>query len=380
MAHEAKANSSDIATSKDKSKAEERFDALVDDYDCTSFFNLPKVMRRRVDALKKIQLEHIQIQHVYHKELQELELKYEKLYAPLYEKRYKIINGEHEPTDEECQLPASIIEDEFNGDQENNPDDVTQDSMSLTPQQEEAIKSKIVGVPGFWLGCLASTYNFNDSIEDYDKKVLRHLKDIKLSYGEKDEHLTYTLDFYFGKNPYFSNETLTKTYFLKLKPDEKDPFAYEGFEVFKSEGCDINWLPGKDVTTKIKVVKQQNKKDGRMREKKKELERDSFFYFFKPPQLSNKEEELDEELGAIMAVDFELGEVVRQSIIPKAVLYYAGYMMDDDEDDEDDDLDDEDEDSDDELSDSDQSDDSDDSLSDNKAKKKPVKKSPKDAC
>lgn len=363
------------------SKVVEKLEKFIKEYDYTQYDALPKFMKRRVDSLKKLQLEHIQLQHQYHKELQALELKYEELYRPLYEKRAEIISGKYEPTEEECQLPANIIENEFDGDQENNNADT---EPILTEEEENEASSKVKGLPGFWLGCLVSTYNFSDSIEPHDRPVLKHLKDIRLRYEEAGDFLTYKLEFLFDDdNIHFTNKVLTKTYYLKLKPDEKDPFSYEGFEVCKSEGCKIDWNPGRDVTTKTVTVKQQNKNDGRTREKKKEVERDSFFYFFKPPQVpeGQSEEDVDEELAAIMSVDFELGEVIRQSIIPRAALYYIGYMVDDEDEDEDDDDDDDDEDSEDYDSDMEQTD-SDDSLDpvDKKDLKKLItnnKKSPK---
>lgn len=319
----------------------DKLERFIKEYEGTSYDGLPKFMKRRVDALKKIQLEHITIQHQYNMRLQELEMEFEKLYQPLYEKRAKIISGEHEPTDEECQLPANIAQNEFNGDQENSGEKV---ESILAPNEEEALKSKVKGLPGFWLGCLSSTYNFSDSIEPYDRQVLRYLKDIRLTYDQKGDCLSYKLEFHFEENPYFTNEVLTKTYYLKSSPDEKNPFNYEGFEVFKSEGCDIDWRPNRDVTTKTVTVRQKNKVNGQLRDKKKNVERDSFFYFFKPPKVPEGEEDMDEELGAIMAVDFELGEMIRQSIIPKATLYYSGYMLDEDEDEDDEDDDEEDED------------------------------------
>lgn len=318
----------------------EKFEKFVLAYDGNQYQSLPKFMKRRVDAMKKLQLEHIQIQHQYNKRLQELELEFEKLQKPLYEKRALIVSGQYEPTDEECQLPAVLAQDEFNGDQENSS---AQEDAAFTEQEEAQLKSKIKGLPCFWLGCLSSTYNFSESIEDHDRKVLKYLNDIKLNYDLKDELLVYRLDFHFDENPYFSDRVLTKTYYLKVAPDEKDPFSYEGFEVFKSEGSEIHWYPGKNVTVSKKTVNQRNKVNGATRTKEKEVDRDSFFFFFKPPQMpeSTKDEDIDEEMAAIMAVDFELGELIRQSIIPKAVLYYNGFMVDDDDDDDDSDLDEE---------------------------------------
>lgn len=320
----------------------EKFEKLVTEYNCSQYDNLPKFIKKRCDALKKIQLEQIKLQQQFHQELHELELKYDKIYQPLYQKRFEIISGKHEPTEEESKLPESLSENKQNGDQENI--EKIKNEVEFSEEEETQLKSKVKGIPSFWLGCFSSTYNFNDSIEDHDRPVLKHLEDIKLIYGQKDDYVTYTLEFHFSKNSYFSNEVLTKTYYLRSKADEKDPFSYEGYEVCKSEGCEINWLPGKNITTKTITVKQKNKNDGRTREKKKEIDRDSFFFFFKPPEpvSESEEEHIDEELGSIMAVDFELGEVIRQSIIPNAPLYYDGYMIDEDDEDEDDESDDED--------------------------------------
>lgn len=356
-------------------------EGFVQNYDCLQYDMLPKFIKRRVDALKKVQLEHTKLQHQFNLELQDLEMKYEKLYQPLYEKRREIISGEHEPTDEECQLPPNILENEFNGDQENADVDI---EHLFSDEEENKLKPLVKGIPGFWLGTLLSTCNFNDSIEEHDKAVLRFLKDIRLSYAQQGEDLTYKLEFHFDENPHFTNKVLTKTYFLKTKPDEKDPFDYEGFVVYKSEGSEIDWNNGKDITTKMVTVKQRNKANGATREKKKVIERDSFFRFFKPQTPEGDDDELDDELNTLISIDFTLGEVLRHSIIPKAVLYYNGYMDDEDEDDEEDDDDDDDDDDDSDHSGSESEDiyegsDSNDSLNDSKDNKKlmPGKKSPK---
>lgn len=321
----------------------EKFNKFVETYEGTQYDQLPKFMKRRVDALKKLQLEHIKIQHQYNIKIQELELEFEKLHKPLYELRAKIVSGDYEPTDEECQLPAHLAENEFNGDQENAGEKKTSE---FNKTEESELASKVKGLPGFWLGCLSSTYNISDSIEDTDRAVLKHLNDIQLSYGQTDDLLSYKLEFHFDENPFFTNKVLTKTYYLKANPDEKNPFSYEGFEVSKSEGCEIDWKAGKDITMKTVTVKQRNKSNGQTRQKQKVVENDSFFYFFKPPQLPEGEDDIDEELGAIMAVDFELGELIRQSLIPKAALYYNGFMIEDEDEEDDDEDGDDDDDSD----------------------------------
>lgn len=319
----------------------EKLDVFLREYDGASYSLLPKFLKRRVDALKKIQLEHIKLMQKYHVEVHQLELKYEKLYKPLYEKRAQIVSGEYEPTDEECKLPDEIVSQEraledHDDDDDDDDDNNHHQEQVVTEEEEAQLKTKVKGLPSFWLGCLSSTYNFNDSIEAHDRPILKHLKDIRLSNGEKDEFFTYTIEFVFDENPHFTNKVLTKTYYLTKEPNQEDPFSFEGFEVVKSEGCEINWNPGRDITFKTVTVKQKNKVDGRLREKEKKLECDSFFHFFKPPQEPKEGEENDddvaEELGALMAVDFEIGEALRQSIIPRAALYYTGYMFDEEND------------------------------------------------
>ena len=55
----------------------------------------------------------------------------------------------------------------------------------------------------------------------------------------------------------------------------------------------------------------------------------------------------DSETEALLTSDFEIGHMIRERIVPRAVLYFTG-EIDDDDYDEDDDDDDEDEDEDDE--------------------------------
>lgn len=45
----------------------------------------------------------------------------------------------------------------------------------------------------------------------------------------------FTLEFMFAPNEYFSNNVLTKTYYLKFELDKEDPFSYEGPVINKSK-------------------------------------------------------------------------------------------------------------------------------------------------
>ena len=71
-------------------------------------------------------------------------------------------------------------------------------------------------------------------------------------------HVGPLLNFLFSPNEYFTNSVLTKEYELRNDYDKDDPLDYDGPEVVKAKGCQIDWKPGKNpgikiITKKIKV-------------------------------------------------------------------------------------------------------------------------------
>ena len=56
--------------------------------------SLPAPVKRRLKALKKLQLEATKIEAKFYEEIHALECKYHELYSPLYTKRTKITKGE----------------------------------------------------------------------------------------------------------------------------------------------------------------------------------------------------------------------------------------------------------------------------------------------
>ena len=54
---------------------------------------MPAPVKRRLKALKKIQLEATKIEAKFYEEVHQLEIKYHDLYKPLYEQRVKITKG-----------------------------------------------------------------------------------------------------------------------------------------------------------------------------------------------------------------------------------------------------------------------------------------------
>jgi len=110
------------------------------------------------------------------------------------------------------------------------------------------------------------------------------------------------------------------------------------------------------VTVKLIKKVQKHKGRGTKRTVTKTVQADSFFNFFNPPQVTGDEEEPDEETEQLLSADFEIGHFIREHIVPRAVLYFTGEALDEDDDEYDegegeDENEDEDEDDDDDVDD-----------------------------
>jgi len=322
---------------------QQRFDSIGDDVG--SFVgSLPPEVVRRVNALRNIQAEHHKIEASFFEEVHALECRYLSKYQPLYEKRLNIVKGLYEPTDVE----AKCAFDEDENDEETKK--AAAESGEKTDEQKKE-EEKQVGIPEFWLQVLKNSDVLAELIKEQDESVLKHLIDVRITMQDETQHKGFTIEFEFTSNEYFTNTILTKSYELRTGPDEHEPLSYEGPEIVKSKGCDIQWNKGKNVTVKMVKKRQKHKNRGTIRVVTKEVQTDSFFNFFTPPTVP---EEVDADIEdsdemRMLAADFEIGHMLRDSIVPKAVLYYTGEAgdeedgdFDEDEEDEDDDDDDED--------------------------------------
>ncbi|XP_018469796.1 nucleosome assembly protein 1;1 [Raphanus sativus] len=299
--------------------------------------SLTPLVRNRVEALRDIQGKHDELEAKFREERAVLEAKYEKLYQPLYTKRYEIVNGvtDVEPTPEDTKMDQG---------------------------EEKTAEEK--GVPSFWLTALKNNDVTSEEVTERDEEALKYLKDIK--WCKTEEPKGFKLEFFFDSNPYFKNAVLTKSYHMI---DEDDPLLE------KAIGTDIDWYPGKCLTQKI--LKKKPKKGSNAKPITKMEDCESFFNFFNPPQVPEEDEDIDEdsaeELQNLMEQDYDIGSAIREKIIPHAVSWFTGEAMDGeefdlDDDDEDDDID-EDEDEDEEDDEEDEEDDEDEE--DSKTKKKP---------
>lgn len=300
--------------------------------------NLSEPVKRKIKALKQLQLVSVNLEAKFYEEVHALEAKYHKMNASVYVKRSKIIAGVYEPTDEEC---------EWKSDDEDEEERLTEDlqkKVMVTDGKVEEQNQDIKGIPDFWLTIFRNVGMLAEMIQEHDEPILKHLYDIQVIFLEGLNPMGFVLEFHFEPNEYFSNSVLTKEYFMKCTPEEDDPFSFEGPEIYKSVGCTIDWKKGKNVTVKTIKKSQKHKSRGAMRSITKVVQNDSFFNFFAPPVVpEDPEAELDEDLQALMTSDFEIGHYIRERIVPRAVLYFTGEGLEDEGDEFEDEEDDEEE-------------------------------------
>ncbi|GMN36963.1 hypothetical protein TIFTF001_006433 [Ficus carica] len=230
-------------------------------------------VRKRVEALREIQGQHDDLEAKFLEERAALEAKYQKLYDPLYTKRYEVVNG--------------IVE----------VDSVTNET-AMDQEGDKATEDK--GVPDFWLNAMKTNEVLAEEITERDEGALKYLKDIKWS--RIDNPNGFKLEFFFDPNPYFKNSVLTKTYHM-IEDDE--PI------LDKAIGMEIEWHPGKILTQKI--LKKKPRKGGAKNAKPitKTENCPSFFNFFNPPQVPDGDDYIDddtaEELQTQMEQDYDIG-------------------------------------------------------------------------
>lgn len=264
---------------------------------------LPASVKRRVLGLKAVQQQQMKLEAQFQQELLALEKKYFSKYEPLYARRKAIVVGTEEPLAAEIEEGQALDEKEENDEE---PEHKSEDDDTK-------------GVPNFWLTALENLSTISDTITERDLEVLQHLKDVRMEYLETPG---FMLIFEFNENDYFSNQMLTKTYYYQAELGYLGDFVYD-----HADGCTINWK-GKEnnVTINIERRKQRNKTTKQTRTIEKVTPTESFFNFFDPPKASedDDEEEEDGDLEERLELDYQLGEEIKDRLIPRAIDWFTG--------------------------------------------------------
>jgi nucleosome assembly protein 1-like 1 len=202
--------------------------------------SLPPQVRRRVAGLKGIQKDHSKLEAEFQEEVLQLEKKYFAKFTPLYEKRSTIVNGKAEPTEEEIKA----------GEEDDEEEDAATDDKAEKPT-DAASAENVAGIPEFWLSAMKNYDALAETITDRDEGALKHLIDVRMEYLDKPG---FRLIFEFAENDYFTNKTITKTYYYQTESGYGGEFIYD-----HAEGDKINWKDNQNLTVKVESKKQRNK-------------------------------------------------------------------------------------------------------------------------
>lgn len=267
---------------------------------------LPMDVRKRLRALRKLQMQTNAVEVELHEREFQLEKEFQAKHKEIYKKRFEIITGLYEPNDEECDIPDPDILNRIDENSEmftklKRQNEVDKGDGDVIVDNKETAETR--GVPQFWFHILYSNPSFDYLVHKDDEPILQHLIDIRTTYNT-EPHFSFTLEFEFSPNAFFENKVLTKEYLLKMKCD--DLMCYEGPSIYKTIGCDIIWKTERGT-------------------------KPSIFDFFNPPVLPD--DVLDptyEEIKNALEDDFEMGDYVKDNIVPQAVLYFTGERDDND--------------------------------------------------
>mmetsp|Transcript_88061 Transcript_88061/g.252365 ORF Transcript_88061/g.252365 Transcript_88061/m.252365 type:complete len:354 (-) Transcript_88061:254-1315(-) len=279
-----------------------------------------------VKQLKEICDEYSKIEMEFEKKVEELQIEYTKKQKPLLQQRKEVL---------------------------------------MKAEGENAPATGTPALMGFWLKAMQNHPAFEELIQEWDEPVLEFLQDITSApLDETDCNKGFELIFKFAPNPYFENTELKKVY------ETERGSIYNGEIDAKEIKADVlKWNTGKDITVEkvAKKVKGGGAKKAKQKKEKEEA-RPSFFRDFfrnlKPGEplpddakeqarmMADDEEEEDDDddedlIAYLMENDLEIGQCVRDNIIPWAVRWYTGEASpeeddDDDEDEEEEDYDDDD--------------------------------------
>ena len=249
-----------------------------------------------------------------------IERKYELLYQQVYAKRAALLKGDA--------MPEQATLNKFE-EMKTNLMDADYETLEAPICDVKDIQNTLKGVSAFWLKAMLAHSNLQHSITEKDRSILQYLEDIKLNLHETG--FGFTLTFVFESNSYFTG-TLLKKEFVMTKPNV----------VEKCIGTTIEWSVGSDPTKEKK--KKKVKQNGKQKTVTTTVKCDSFFNFFETVEASELDkpsgedgsDEDENKIGEQMDRDFDMGNDIKDDIVPLALEYYLGVIEKEEEPDEDD--------------------------------------------
>merc|ERR1712025_163721 len=176
-------------------------------------------------------------------------------------KRLKIVSGKHEPSGAEVEWPS---DDEDEEKKDKSEEEIAEGVKKMSVN---GYTDTTVGIPKFWFHVLrnANEECLMGMIAPYDEHILESLTNITVSLNGESENTGFTLFFHFADNEYFTNNILTKEYFLRAVHDKDCPLEYDGPEIFKSKGSRLNGRRARTSLRKPLRSKLENLGKGRLK-------------------------------------------------------------------------------------------------------------------
>jgi nucleosome assembly protein 1-like 1 len=231
------------------------------------------------------------------KKIRELTIEFDKKAVPLYDKQNEIIQGRALTSEELVEAEHFLTDEEKN--------------------QLETLSKNTEPIKEFWLRAFKNNDILAPEVQEKDEEALKALTSIQ--YVREENSDNFELIFTFAKNEYFSNTELRKKFFVN-KDEEPE----------KSEGTEIKWAEGKDLTVKTVKKTQKNKKSGAKRTVTKVVPDESFFNFFKDSENKAEDDKDDKDDDAESAgderihIDYDVARTLIDEVVPYSVEYFLG--------------------------------------------------------
>lgn len=146
---------------------------------------LPECVKRRINALKNIQVECAKLEGKFYEEAHLLEMKYAELFKPLYDKRNDIVNAVHEPNEEEATW-VEPGEDNEEEEEEKKKAEEEEKAKAVEENKEKTEEEKIAedvlnklkmdentkGIPEFWLIAMKNVELLEEMIQVRKNKII----------------------------------------------------------------------------------------------------------------------------------------------------------------------------------------------------------------
>mmetsp|Transcript_148544 Transcript_148544/g.211019 ORF Transcript_148544/g.211019 Transcript_148544/m.211019 type:complete len:348 (-) Transcript_148544:13-1056(-) len=206
----------------------------------------------------------------------------------------------------------------INGDRAAKDDEIESFKEHLTDEEKGKLESENTAgrIEEYWFKALKNCQKLEQDIQEEDHPLMKAITRITDKNEEGNDNFEIT--FHFAPNDYIENEKLTVKFIMN---DQDEPS--------KTESDEVQWKEGKNLSKKTVEKKQRNKKTGKTRTIKKEVDAESLFNLFKSLEAGDEddmEEPEGEDIpqGEQLQINFDVANMIREEVIPYHLEFYLG--------------------------------------------------------